>query len=438
MPQQNYNPSPWYYVPTAYFLEGLPYALINILAGIIYVKMDIPIAKYTFWTGLFGLPWVVKMFWAPLIDGNKTKRWWVILTQYLMGLAFVAAALSLGRGDFFTISAICFFAGAFLSATHDIALDGYYMIALDAKKQSLFVGVRTTVYRLAMLFTSGPLVILAGYIEKSGGSIARSWTIALLIAAAIILAFNTYHFFIMPRPMQDAPQKSKDIPLYFDTFKKFLTQQGFWFIVIFMLFFRIGDALLSKLLVPFLLRAPETGALGISTASYGLIKGTLGVFAVISGNLLGGFLLSKYGFKKCIWWFAAVLVLPNFLYAYMAANPQAMTLPMIGSFIVFEHLGDGIGFMAITVFMLIIARGAYKTSFYAIGTGLMAFGTMIPPIISGKLFEMLGSNYAQYFMITAIISLVAFLIVPLILRVEKVKESDAEILKKNKEFISQN
>ena len=424
--------TPWAFVPTAYFLEGLPYAVINILAGIIYVKMDIPLAKYTFYTGLLGLPWVIKMFWAPLVDGNRTKRWWLIMAQYLMGIVFLLAAFSLGLSNFLTVSFICFFAGAFLSATHDIALDGYYMIALDQQKQSLFVGVRTTVYRLAMLFTSGPLVILAGLLEKRGTPIFASWSATLIVAAALILILNTYHFFIMPRPALDAPQKKEGTVLYFDAFKKFLTQQGFLYIVIFMLFFRIGDALLSKMIVPFLLRSPETGALGISTASYGLIKGTIAVFAVIGGNLLGGFLLSRYGFKKCIWWFAAILVLPNFLYAYMAANTASMTLPLVGAMVVFEHFGDGVGFMAITMFMLIIARGEYKTSFYAIGTGLMAFGTMIPPMISGKLFEMLGSNYPRFFMITAIISLAAFLIVPLILRINKVKESDAEIAAKAK------
>jgi len=168
----------------------------------------------------------------------------------------------------------------------------------------------------------------------------------------------------------------------------------------------------------------------MSTITYGFIRGTVAVLAVIGGNLLGGWLLSKYGFKKCIWWFAALLVLPNFLYMYMAFNP-GLGISLISLFVVFEAFGDGVAFMSVTMFMLIISRGAYKTSFYAIGTGLMAYGTMLPPMISGKIFEMMGSSYAAFFTMAAFVSLVAFLIVPLILKIDKIKESDREILKEN-------
>ncbi|MDR1123359.1 MAG: MFS transporter [Elusimicrobiota bacterium] len=420
--------TPWAYIPTAYFLEGLPYAIINILAGIIYVKMDVPIAQYAFWTGLMGIPWIIKMFWAPLVDGNKTKRFWVVFTQYAMAVLFAVAALSLRLDNFFTVSALCFFAGAFLSATYDIALDGYYLIALDSGKQAGFVGIRTAVYRLAMLFCSGPLVIFAGYIERRGGSTAVSMAAALGAAAALMFLMNTYDAFILPRPQQDKPQKGHRAPLYFDAFYAFLTQQGIIYILIFMLFYRFGDALLGKMLVPFLLRAKDTGALAVPTDVYGLIKGTFGLIAVLGGNICGGFLLAKYGLKKCIWFFAAFLVLPNFLYAWLSACPDAATTPLLGAVIIFEHLGDGLGFMAFTYFIVIIARGEYKTSFYAIATGIMAFGTMIPPMFSGKLFVLLGSNYARYFIVVSVISLLTFAVVPLVYKIKKVQESDAEIL----------
>jgi PAT family beta-lactamase induction signal transducer AmpG len=420
--------TPWAYIPTAYFLEGLPYAIINILAGIIYVKMDVQIAQYAFWTGLMGIPWIIKMFWAPLVDGNKTKRFWVIFTQYAMAAAFVAAGLSLRLDNFFIISAICFFAGAFLSATYDIALDGYYLIALDSQKQAMFVGIRTTVYRLSMLFTSGPLVILAGLIERRGYNIGVSLACALFAAAALMALLSTYNALVMPRLAQDTAHAGDKTPFYFDAFKTFLMQQGIIYILIFMLFYRLGDSLLSKMLVPFLLRAKETGALAVPTDIYGLIKGTFGVIAVIAGNICGGFILARYGLKKCIWFFAAFLVLPNFIYAWLAANPAAATVPVLGGVIIFEHLGDGVGFMAFTYFIVIISRGQYKTSFYAIATGIMAFGTMIPPMLSGKFFTLLGGNYARYFLVAAFISLITFAVVPLVYKINKVQEADAEIL----------
>jgi PAT family beta-lactamase induction signal transducer AmpG len=390
--------------------------------------MNVPLAQYAFWTGLMGVPWIIKMFWAPLVDGNKTKRFWIVFTQYAMAVAFLAAALSLRLDNFFIISALCFFAGAFLSATHDIALDGYYLIALDSRGQAMFVGVRTMVYRLSMLFTSGPLIILAGVIERRGYSIGAALACTLFASAALIALLNTYDAFVLPRPAQDAAQTGGKTPLYFDAFKTFLMQQGIIYILIFMLFYRLGDSLLGKMLVPFLLRAKETGALAMPTDVYGLIKGTFGLIAVLLGNMGGGFLLARYGLKKCIWFFAAFLVLPNFLYAWLAANPAAATTPILGSIIVFEHLGDGVGFMAFTYFIVIISRGQYKTSFYAIATGIMAFGTMIPPMLSGKFFELLGSDYARYFLVVAFISLITFAVVPLVYKIKKVQEADAEIL----------
>jgi PAT family beta-lactamase induction signal transducer AmpG len=307
------------------------------------------------------------------------------------------------------------------------------MIALNDKEQALFTGIRTTAYRLAMLFTSGALVFLAGWLERSA-PLPFALGVALCGAGAVTLLINTYHVFVMPRPGADgaAPAaKENGSALYGRIFKSFFTQQNIIYILVFVLIFNFGDAMMSKMMVPFLLRPAAEGALAMPVTVYSIIKGVFGMFVVLGGNILGGFFISKYGFKKCIWPVAAVFVLPNFLYAYMAFNPASVPLPLAAGIVLFERFGDGIGYMAITCFMLIVSRGEYKTSFYAIITGLMQLGVMLPSMLSGYVFKAAGGNYFYFMVLAGVLSLtLTFTVVPLVYRINKVKESDALILQK--------
>jgi PAT family beta-lactamase induction signal transducer AmpG len=425
--------NPWFYIPSAFYMEGLPWAVVNLMANIIFVKMEVPMAQYTFWTALLGLPWLLKVLWAPLIEGNKTKRFWIVSTQYVLSVVFLLLALSLNAGNFFTISLLCFFAGALTSATHDIALDGYYMITLGERGQAFFLGVRTTFFRLAMLTVTGPLVIMAGKIEKAAGSIPLSWAIVLMAAAAFTAAVTTYHFFILPKPAEDKPRKVKTRLIYKDVFKSYFTQKDIIFILLFILIYPMSDALLGKLTVPFLLRAPETGALGVPTDTYGIIRGTFGMLASVGGGLAGGFLLAKFGFRKMIWPCAALVLLPNLFFAYLANNPQSVSLTFITFCVIFENLGDGVGFMAFTFFVLSTSKGDFKASFYAISSGIMTLGQMIPQMSSGKIFELLGGSYPKYFAVVSCISVLTLLLIPLTYKVKKILESDEDILLNKRE-----
>ena len=200
--------NPWYYIPTTYFAEGLPYMIVNSLAVIIYKKMGVSNTLIAFWTSWLYLPWVIKMLWGPLIDMYSTKRSWIIWTQALMCGAIAAAALSLKTPQFLYVSMVCFMGVAFLSAPHDIAVDGFYMLSMDDKKQAFFVGIRAFCYRLAMLFSSGALVMLAGRIETRTGDIPAGWTQVLLLAAAIMGLLFVYHRVFLPYPAVDKPDEN--------------------------------------------------------------------------------------------------------------------------------------------------------------------------------------------------------------------------------------
>ena len=412
--------SPWLYIPSLYFLEGLPYILINVVSGALYTKMGVPNDVFVFWTGFLYLPWTLKMFWSPWVDGKSTKRKWLLLCQFLAAAIFAWVALALGMNRFFTASLIGFAAGAFVSATCDIATDGYYMLSLSAEKQGYFVGIRTIFYRLAMIFGGGTLLMFIGFLEKKT-ELVQAWQIGLLLVAALFAAGAMYHYRILPKPEQDKPAVSSQGKTAFtQSFKSYFTQKNILYILLFILCYRVGDALLEKIITPFLIGSAESGALGISTAQLGFIKGTLGLGAIIAGNLLGGWLLGKYGFKKCVWPFAVVLILPNFFYAYMAwAKPG---IYLTATLITLEHLGNGLAMMAFSIFIMYVSQGPYKTSHYAISTGIMALGMMVPSMLSGKMQVALG--YEHFFMLSAFISLITLAIVPLTFKIKAIEETE--------------
>lgn len=431
--------NPWYYIPTLYLAEGFPYVVINTVSTVLYADLGFSNEQIAFWTGWLYLPWTLKMFWSPLVDARSTKRRWLLGAQTLMAAVFlVLAALSAWNAfahaqaannlTFFSLSLFGFLAGAFVSATLDIATDGYYLLALTPVEQSKFVGIRTIFYRLAMILGSGILVAATGALANSKGNPAENmvpwpynWAILFLFLAVFFLACVLWHNYTLPKPAEDGPVHTEHGSAWGEAFKTYFTQKNILYILAFILLYRLGDAFLEKIVPLFLLKPQAEGALGLSVQTYGLIKGTLGLGAVIVGNLAGGWLLAKYGFKKCIWPFAVILILPNFFYAYMAwAVPSTWVVAVL---ITLEHLGNGLALMAFTVFIMYISQGAFKTSHYAISTGIMALGMMVPSMTSGWLQAKTG--YEGFFLLASFISLVTVAVVPLSFRIKSIEETEA-------------
>lgn len=420
------NPSPWAYVPSLYFIEGLPYILINVVSAALYTKLGVPNDVFVFWTGFLYLPWTLKMFWSPLVDGRATKRRWLLTCQFLSAAVFLFVALALGWNCFFVASLLGFAAGAFVSATYDIAADGYYLLALTPEKQSYFVGIRTIFYRLAMIFGGGTLLMLIGLLETRTGDVALSWRAGLAAMGVLFAALAVYHVWVLPKPPADKPAAKAGGPNVFaDAFKTYFRQKNIVYILLFILFYRLGDAMIEKIITPFLIGDAATGALGLTTTQLGLIKGTLGLCALIAGNLCGGFFLGKYGFKKCIWPFALILTLPNFFYVYMAYTRPSLTV--VGLLLTLEQFGYGLALMAFMVFIMYVSQGKYKTSHYAISTGIMALGMMIPSMLSGKLQMMLG--YRHFFALVAVLSVCTLAVVPLTFKIKSIEETEKDFNK---------
>ena len=430
---------PWWWIPTLYFAEGIPYFIVNNISVIMFAKMGVPNETMSLYTSLLYLPWVIKPFWSPFVDIIKTKRWWIILMQIVMSISFIALVLSLPHPSqqmiaskntpvsMFTVMIILFYVTAIASATHDIAADGYYMLALKEEQQTFFVGIRSTFYRLSSIFGKGGLVMIAGLLELRTGNIPLAWRFAMVIIAIIFSIITLYHLFALPAPDADYCRNTKggaDIAKEFaDAFVGFFKKKGIIVSLAFMLLYRFSEALMLKLVDPFFLDPVEKGGLGISTAKVGFINGTVGVIAMLSGGIAGGIAASKWGLKKVLWPMALSLTLPCFVYVYMSVA-QPSNLWLINACVAFEQLGYGFGFQAYMLYLIYFSAGEFKTSHYAICTGFMALGMMIPGIFAGYIWKWLG-GYTCFFWFVMLCCLVTVVVTMLV-------KIDPEYGKKNK------
>lgn len=414
--------NPWVFVPSLYFAEGLPYIIINTVSVILYKKMGIDNARIAFWTSWLYLPWVVKMFWGPIVDIYSTKRKWILSTQFAMAICLFSAAYLLNTEGYFFLSLSAFAVGAFVSATHDIATDGFYMLALSKEDQALFAGIRATFYRLAMIFGSGLLVYTAGRIEATTGSIPLSWTAVICAAGFVFVLVPLYHTFVLPFPATDSkrsPRKAtSDVP-FLEIFRSYFKQEKIGALIAFILLYRFAEAMLLKLAPPFLLDPRGAGGLGLSTTQVGLAYGTVGMICLVAGGILGGWLISRFGLRKCIWPMALTLHFPDLFYVYMAYAQPGIVLVYV--LVALEQFGYGLGFTAFMVYLMYASRGRYKTSHFAISTGIMALGMMLPGFISGYLQQTVG--YRMFFVIVCVLAIPGILTILFIPKDEKQEDT---------------
>ena len=399
--------SGWWWVPSLYFAEGLPYVVVMTLAGIMYTKMGVSNTEMAFYTSWLMLPWLVKPLWSPIVDILSTKRRWVIAMQWLLALSLGCVAFALPGELWFRFTMASFFAIAFLSATHDIAADGFYMLGLTEEKQSFFVGIRTTFYRAAMLFCQGPVVMAAGYMEESTGSITRAWAITFYGLSALFLCFALYNSICMPRvehtrsKLQDLSAKRRIIAVlkeFMASFITFFRKPHIAAALAFMVLYKLPEAQIIKMINPFLLHPLTEGGLGLSTKEVGIVYGTVGVTGLLLGGIIGGIVVARGGLRRWVMpmaWSMSLTCL-TFVYLSYASNHSLFT---IGSCVFLEQFGYGFGGTAYILYLIRFSAGTFKTSHYAICTGFMTLGSMLPGMAAGWIEDQLG--YGPFFLWTA-------------------------------------
>ncbi len=383
--------------------------MVNMMSVIFLKSLGMDNSTIGLWTSAFYIPWTIKFLWAPLVDLYSTKRTWIVVAQAVLAFLSFGLAITILSKEALQVKIWLLLLIAFVSATHDIAIDGYYIGILDSEKQALFVGVRNAVYKVAWLFGSGALVFLAGNWAQNHGnsshSISTGWCISFLVCTVVFLCASLFHLVVLPKELIEKPDSKKPsgptVATFTKVFTSFFGQPRIALVVTYILIFRMGDAFLLKMAQPFLIDPIDKGGLDISLANIGIIYGTIGVIFLLIGGLIGGWLVSKYGLKRCLLPTAVVQNTAILLYCGLASwKPQ---IPVVCVANAIEQLAYGLGTSAYTVFLLSVVKKQYKAAHYAIATALMALGLMLPGAISGYLADYLG--YQNFFLFAFITSL---------------------------------
>jgi PAT family beta-lactamase induction signal transducer AmpG len=401
------NKRAWIWIPVLYFTQGLPFVLVVTVSVIMYKKLGISNADIGLYTSWLYLPWVIKPLWSPYVDLISTKRNWFLFMQLIVALALLGVGAFLPTNIFFVTTLACFWMAAFASATNDVASDGYYMIGLTQDKQSFFVGIRSTFYKLANVTGQGLLVILAGFLENYYGDNTKAWSVTMIAAALLMFVLTLTNFFATPKFESSKAIEIQKPAGFFEVFRTFFNKKGMGIALAFVLFFRFGESQLVKMAAPFFLDSRSAGGLGYTTSEVGYIYGTIGVIMLTVGGILGGILISRDGLKKWMLPMVLSINIPNAFYAFLAITNTTNKFAVIST-VVLEQFGYGFGIAGFMVFMIYIAEGASKTSHYALATGFMALGMMLPGLISGYVQEWLG--YGGFFVWVVIGALPALLI----------------------------
>lgn len=405
------NRNPWAWVPTLYFAEGVPYVAVMTISVIIYKRLGLSNTDITLYTSWLYLPWVIKPLWSPFVDMLRTKRWWILVMQILIAAALAGVAFTIPGPWWLQGSLAFFWLLAFSSATHDIAADGFYMLGLEQHEQAYFVGIRSTFYRIATIFSSGLLVGLAGVLQVLTRSIAYAWSLVFYLIAGLFIALWLYHSWALPRPSEDnhRMQKSaKDIMNEFwNTLVTFFKKPQVWIGICFMLFYRMPEGLLAKVSALFLVDKMANGGLGLSDVEFGMVQGTVGVIGLTLGGILGGIVASRDGLKRWLWPMVMAITIPDLVYVYLSyALPSSLLIINICIFL--EQFGYGFGFSAYMLYLIYYSQGEHKTAHYALCTAFMALSMMIPGLFAGALQEAVG--YQVFFLVVVVCCAMTYIV----------------------------
>ena len=408
--------------------------MVNIVSVVLFTDMGLTDTQQAIYTSLFYLPWVIKPLWSPLVDSFSTKRRWILVTQCLCALGLLLIALSLNTTYWLGLSLLLFWLIAFSSASHDIAADGFYIISLDDHRQAQFVGIRSTFYRIGMIFGQGVLIIIAGWICNGaplgwgdnstklipGADKSMAWAITFGFTAIISFLLMYYHKFSLPKCEQLNLTDGKDTDknsfgnVILDTLKEFkktvvvfFSKKQIWAALLFMLLFRFPEAQLGKIAQPFMLNPINEGGLELAKEIVGFAYGTIGVVGLLLGGILGGFAVAKHGLRKWIWPMVFAISIPDAVYIYLSFT-QTTNLWAINSCVFIEQFGYGFGFTAYMMYLIYFAKGENSTSVYALCTAFMALGMMLPGLFAGWLSDMLG--YKLFFIWILFATVITFIV----------------------------
>lgn len=401
--------SPLLWVFSTFFMEGFPGLMIMTVTTIMYKNMGVSNEKITFYTGMLMLPWVIKPFWASFIDIIKTKAWWIYTMEICASIGFVALAFSLQTPFYFTLSLTFCWVIAFMSSSHDIATDGFYLVTLKPEQQSLFLGFQSAAYQVGKIFAQGLMVMLSGYLFSKLNNYFTVWTIIMLIAGVITFAVGIYHSFILSKASHAKEVKElhsfkSAMKQFVLVYKEFFAMKGLVFSILFLGCYKVGESMLLNILPLFLLDPISKGGLGLNNQFTGFVYGVTSPIAILLAGLLGGYCIYKKGLKFWIWWMLIIMHVPNVFYVFLAKF-QIQNHAVVLGFITIEQFCFSFGYCAYSIFLMYTVRNSrFKTAHYSFFSGIMLLMLMCPRMISGWIQQQIG--YEHFFI------LILFMIIP--------------------------
>lgn len=402
--------NPWLWVPTLYLIEGIPYVIVNNISMAMLTAMGVPNGQMALFTSLLYLPWIIKPLWGPIVDIVRTKRWWIISMQVLLTACFIGLALTIPQPEaamiaehttpihLFMAMLIIFWITAFVSATHDIAADGFYILSLNESQQAAFVGIRSTFYRIATILGQGALLFVVGRLSLTR-DISSAWQLAFFAAAILLGVCTLWHTRALPHEEQKTTEihsLREVLKTFAHTWTTFFQKKGLAIAILFLLLFRLPEALILKIIYPFMMASVDNGGLALTLDTIGIVYSTIGLICLTIGGIIGGLFVSRIGIYRAFWWMVAAITLPDLAYVYLAyAQPEQLLWITVA--IAIEQFGYGFGFTAYMLYMIRCSEGKYCSSHYAICTMFMALSMMLPGMIAGYLQEAIG--YSAFFLL---------------------------------------
>jgi PAT family beta-lactamase induction signal transducer AmpG len=405
--------APGWWVPSAYFAEGVPFAMVIWVAGTMFKDLGHSDAEITLATGSIAIAWSLKPLWAAFLDMARTKKFFVLATELGIAALLVAVALALHTQSYFTAIIALLWLIAFASATQDICVDGVYVTSLDPDRQAAWIGVQGTGWNTGRIFATAAVVFLAGTLQSSGRSAQSAWMIAVLASAAAMAALALYHAFVLPTGAigRRARTAAEVRATFADSVRAFFAKKAIWGMLAFVFLYRAGEGFLLVEAPLFLQASPADGGVGLSLESKSFIDGTLSTAVSIIGGLLGGKFVEKFGLRQTLVFMALCLNLPHLCYvvlSQMAAPGREVSFATVAALVSVEKFGYSFGFVANMLYMMQqIAPGPYKMTHYAFATALMNVMLIPTQTASGPLAHALG--YRAFFLLVMFASIPSIL-----------------------------
>jgi PAT family beta-lactamase induction signal transducer AmpG len=401
------HPASW--VPTAYLAEGIPFAMVQWVAGTMFKDFGYSDAVITPVTAGIGIAWSLKPLWAAFLDMYRTKKFWVLSMEFLMCALLALMACALKLPNYFTIVIGLLWVIAFSSATQDICIDGVYITALDKQQQAGWAGVQGVFWNLGRLFGTAIIVALAGLLKNLGQDTATAWTGAIGASAMGMGLLGVYHYFILPTgSISRRPTNAAEVVNDFGTaFIAFFRKKAIWGMLLFVFLYRTGEGFLLQE-APLFIQAPvHDGGLGLSLAQKALIDGTVSTIASLVAGLAGGVYISRVGLRKALFPLAIAMNVPHICYIALSQLQSAdhpLPMSVVLSLVTIEKCGYSFGFVGNMVYMMQqIAPGRFKMTHYAFATALMNLMLVPTQYASGPLATAMG--YRTYFIFVLVASI---------------------------------